>query len=281
MTHDPDQLAFWGLQQAPFDDTRNTRFFFNSRAHQDALNRMIYLVRQGRVHFGLLSGDIGSGKSITASVLASRISDPDRHVVYLPNSQVDYPHLLADIITHIVDDVEFDTYDEYVLTRAFGRVCEQYLATRNRQLVVVLDEAQDLPTDTLQRLRTLTNLGSTHEEYQMMFVLVGQTPLRQAVQALPALDQRVALRFHLGPLAGDEVGTYLRHRLIVAGHADGNIFDEACFAQLAEVTGCIPRELNRYARLTMDNARARRVPRIDAACLDEIVADQRVQEGIA
>lgn len=280
MAHDPERLAFWRLHEPPFDDTRNPRFFFPSGQHGEALDRMVYLVRQGNVHFGMLSGEIGAGKSITASVLQQRISDPDRLVVYLPNSHYDFPHLIAELISGMVDDqIDFDTYDEYVLTKAFERVCEQALATHNRRLVVILDEAQQLSDAALIRLRSLTNLGGEYEEFHITFILVGQPELRLRVKQLPQLDQRIALRFHLNYIGPDETEAYLKHRLLVAGHPDGDIFEPDVYDPLYQATSGIPRELSRYARLTMDNAFARRTPRVDLTCALEIVEDQKIHEG--
>lgn len=277
---DNHKWSFWHLNEAPFDDTKNPRFFFASGMHAQALARMTYLVKQGSVHFGMLSGEIGAGKTITANVLAQQIDDPDRIVVTIGTSHYDFPHLLAEIIDQIVDGpIDFDTFDERLLIKAFEKVCEQALLKGNHHLVVILDEAQDLGDGILRRLRNLTNLGGI-EEYPITFILIGQTELIEHVRARPEIDQRIALRFHLGYLTEEEVPAYVKHRLMIAGHPDGSTFQDDLWDRLFQATRGVPREINRVARLAMDNAFARGVPFVDAQCLNEVVGDLQSQINI-
>lgn len=275
MNHDGDRLAHWGLQHSPFDDTCNPRVYYPSVEHERAVHRMVYLCRQANAPFGLLTGEVGCGKSLVARIVAQRIEDPDRLVIWLPNSHFTFPHLLAEIISQVVNDgIDFDTYDEYVLTKAFARVLDQTIAAQRRRMIVVLDEAQEMTDETLRRLRLLTNLGDDID-LPLTFLLVGHPVLRERLARQPALDQRIDRRYHLGPLDQAEARDMLQHRLDAAGDPPGEVFDEACLELLYEVSEGVPRRLCRYARLAMDNAFTHGFSRVDAACLEEILDDER------
>ncbi len=273
-----EALAYWGLSFYPFDDSRNPQFFYASEQHKEALTRMIYLVRQGNVHLGLLSGDIGAGKTITAMVLQNQISSPDRVVLYLPNSHYDFKYLLADIIDKLADGkVEFDTFDEYVLTKAFIKIYRELIESENKTLVILLDEAQQLSQETLVKIRNFTNLGD-EEEFHITFLLIGQPELRKMVKEIPEVNQRIALRFHLNYLAPEEILEYIRHRLRIAGHPSGDIFAPDTEQLLVQETKGIPRDINRFCRLALDNARAKGLQIVDKESLEEVIYDQRLQE---
>ncbi len=275
MYQDGDRLAHWGLQQSPFDDTCHPRVYFPSPEHERAVHRMVYLCRQANAPFGLLTGDVGCGKSLVARMIAQRIEDPDRFVIWLPNSHFTFPHLLAEIISQVVNDgIDFDTYDEYVLTKAFARVLEQSIAAQRKRMIVVLDEAQEMSDESLRRLRLLTNLGDDLA-LPLTFLLVGHPVLHERLARQPALDQRIDRRYHLGPLDEAQSRALLQHRLDAAGDPPDELFEESCLELLYEVSEGVPRRLCRYARLAMDNAFTHGLHRVDASCLEEILADER------
>lgn len=275
MNPEGDRLAHWGLQQSPFDDTCNPRVYYPSADHERAVHRMVYLCRQANAPFGLLTGDVGCGKSLVARIIAQRIADPDRVVIWLPNTHFTFPHMLAEMISQVVNDgIDFDTYDEYVLTKAFARVLDQTIAGQRRRMIVVLDEAQEMSDETLRRLRLLTNLGDD-VELPLTFLLVGHPVLRERLARQPALDQRIDRRYHLGPLDEPEARALLQHRLDAAGEPPRDVFDRACLDLLYDVSEGVPRKLCRYARLAMDNAFSHGLTRVDASCLEEILSDER------
>ncbi|MCD4656539.1 MAG: AAA family ATPase, partial [Planctomycetes bacterium] len=203
-----DSLAYWGLSMFPFDDSRNPQFFFPGSKHKEALTRMIYLVKQGNVHLGMLTGEIGAGKTITSMVLQQQITSPDRMVIYLPNAYAEFKHLLAELIDKLSGgSVEFDTFDEYILTKAFEKVFVKNIVKPKKSLVVMLDEAQSYSHDSLMKIKNLTNLGEL-EEYPMTFVFIGQPELRKFVKSDDSINQRVAIRYHLEYLNEDEIFNY-------------------------------------------------------------------------
>jgi len=111
-----------------------------------------------------------------------------------------------------------------------------------------MDEAQELTCDFLLDLRNMTNLSPG----SLTVLLVGQPELRAKLKALPPVDSRVGLRYHLGYLGPEEVAPYVRHRLSVSGTRAE--FDDAACAALAAASSCSPREINFLAGLALARA---------------------------
>jgi general secretion pathway protein A len=119
-------------------------------------------------------------------------------------------------------------------------------------VVVLLDEAQDMGAETLNGLRWITNFNGGGRNLVSM-VLIGQPNLRSLVESVPALEQRIGLRYHLRPLAtASETAAYLAHRLHVAGHPNGELFSPEAVSCLHQLSRGVPRSLNRLAKLTLE-----------------------------
>ncbi|MCC5840243.1 MAG: AAA family ATPase [Opitutales bacterium] len=248
-------LEHFGLKARPFEIVTDPRFFYASRAHEEALARLLYLVDQESMYFGMLTGEIGAGKSITRRVFGERINRRRHYVVEFENSAFSFGELIRRLLAKAgYEPAVIPPADEMAaLFQAVADLASALGREQGRQLVLLFDEAQDLGRTELEHLKRLSNLNGEIEG-RLTCVLIGQPELRAQVAALPALDQRVSLRFHLGQLGEDEVAPYLGNRLRVAGHVDGKLFDEAAVAALYAASGGVPREINRLAKLALDAA---------------------------
>ena len=91
-------------------------------------------------------------------------------------------------------------------------------------------------------------------EGSLTIVLIGQPELRDLVMRVPAVDQRISLRYHLKPITLDEIEPYLRHRLTAAGFKDSRVFTKEACERIFQASRGIPREINRLARLSIQAA---------------------------
>ena len=275
-----DYLSYWHLGARPFENTRNPRYFYKSPVHLEALRRLLYVVHSGNKHFALLTGEIGSGKTLTRTVL-ERGLDPERYqVVSLENSNRSWPYLLSEINARIRGR------KRPALTESMDRLQDEFefllserIIPRNKELVLILDEAQQLDSAALVELKNLTNIASEDRTY-VSVILVGQPELRRHVARLPQIDQRISLRFHLGPLQPDEVRAYMRFRLRVAGHPTGDVFSERCYRILHLATKGVPREINRLAELALELGFAAGVDEIRLPILKTLIMDLLYQKGM-
>lgn len=266
-------LDHWRLKERPFEATWDTRFYFSSADHEEALNRLLYMVDEGSMNLGLLSGEIGCGKTLTRAVFAARLNPGKFQVVTLENSGFSFSDLLGAILKRL----EPEPSAQRPRSGKYAR-CERFesrmreLDQDGRHLVLLLDEAQDLSTAALHELRSLTNLNGNGRAF-LTIVLIGQPELRTKVANDRAINQRITLRFHLRPLGAEDVMHYLQHRLRTAGHEGPSIFTESAAHAIHSATKGVPREVNRLAKLSLEYAWLTNASSVDHSSVQTVVAD--------
>jgi general secretion pathway protein A len=232
---------FFGLKEKPFRMTPDTRYFYPSQKHMDALNNMIYMIEERR-GFVVITGEIGSGKTTLSRVLLSKL-DPTTKTALIRNT-----HLTAkDLIAQTLEEFEIPYRPEYTKTHMInllnGFLIEQMQNDVN--VVLLIDEAQNLKPAVLEEVRMLSNL-ETETEKLIQIILMGQPELRQKLwlPELTQLRQRVSLYFHLGPLDEYETVAYVSHRLHAAGANGSPIFSSSAFPKIFKYTQGVPRLIN-------------------------------------
>lgn len=264
-----DLLNYWNLRDRPFEATWDTRFFFQSREHDEALSRLSFLVGEGTMNIGMLTGEIGCGKTLTRAVFSQQLDRARFHVVTQENSAFGFRDLIGGVLNFL--DPEGKGQSKFARCERLWRAAER-IHTENRHLVLIFDEAQEMSLSTLNELKLLTNLNGGGQNY-LTLVLLGQPELRGLVAKLPAIDQRISLRFHLRSLTAEDAPAYVRHRLRVAGHPTGDLFAPETVALAYQVSNGVPRELNRLAKLALEYAWLREMPFVEETALTTIVRD--------
>jgi general secretion pathway protein A len=115
-----------------------------------------------------------------------------------------------------------------------------------KTVVLMIDEAQLLPPETLEFLRLLSNF-ETDREKLIQTVLVGQPELDNTLarRDMRQVNQRVALRARLAPLGPTESMEYIEHRLLASGAEDlTQILSPSAAWRIAEAANGIPRAIN-------------------------------------
>ena len=273
-----DFLHHWQLDTKPFEATWDTRFYYRSPQHQEALDRLLYLASERTMNLGMLTGDIGCGKTITRAVLAQSLDPCDFIVASCENSGFSFDELLQCILWQL------DPEAGHIPEGKFGR-CEHLkslcvsAAGRGRHVIILLDEAQDMPEETLRQIGGLTNFNGDGRPL-LTLLLIGQPPLRRLANSNQAIQQRIGLRFHLTPLDESATANYVFHRLKAAGHADGEVFETEALVHLHHFTRGIPREINRTAKLCMEHAWASGDERVTSQILHDVVCDLYRQDQL-
>ena len=232
--------AYYHLQAKPFQLTSDPRFFFSSRGHRRAMAYLVYGVHQGE-GFIVITGEIGAGKTMLASTLARKMAS--RNLVL---AQVVSTSLEADDLVRMVA-AAFGLPQDNSKAVLLNRV-EQFLVASQRQgrkVLLVVDEAQNLPPRSVEELRMLSNFVCADKPLLQTFLL-GQPEFRRTLQSpeMEQLRQRVIASCHLGPLDGAETEAYIVHRLQTVGWRDDPSFGRDTFDAIYQHSGGIPRKIN-------------------------------------
>ena len=206
-------LEHFRLGEAPFGITPNGKFFFEGQARGAILDALHHAVldEDGIV---VVVGEVGSGKTMLCRMLAERLPRDQVDLVYLANPSFGPREILLSLIA-----------DWGLQPPAEGQplvlTIQQALLQRHaqgRRAVVLIDEAQAMPPESLEEIKLLSNL-ETAQHKLLQIVLAGQPELeeRLAAHELHQLRQRITVRCRLTALDEHEVGEYIAHRLRVAG----------------------------------------------------------------
>jgi MSHA biogenesis protein MshM len=231
----------FGLREAPFSITPDTSYFFTSPHSQEALNTLLVAAKSGE-GFIKITGEVGTGKTLLCRKFIATIG-PEFVTAYIPNPYLEPRTLMLALADELEVPLERDVDQHQLLKSITHRLMD--LAREGKQVLLLLDEAQAIPTESLEALRLLTNL-ETEKRKLLQIVLFGQPELNQHLQenSIRQLAQRITFHYHLGPLSRDDIEYYLAHRLRIAGYAGGRLFSRGAIAGLYKSSGGIPRLVN-------------------------------------
>jgi len=233
-------LEFFNLTTYPFQVTPDAGFLYLGKAHARAKAYLDYAVWSPD-GFVAITGDIGSGKTILLKKILSEL--PDSVVVAkIFQTQLDEIEFLQALLLEFGYQA-FDAKKIELLDAINSFLLEQH--KNKRQVVLIVDEAQNLTERALEEIRLLSGVENKNEKI-LHVILVGQAELGEKLDSpsLEQLAQRLQLRFHIKALSRDEISTYIKHRLTVAGAQNPALFPEDILPLIFRYTGGVPRLIN-------------------------------------
>ena len=232
---------FFHLTQPPFSIAPDPRYLFMSDRHREALAHLLFGVGSGG-GFVLLTGEIGAGKTTVCRCFLEQVP-AHCELGYIFNPRLSVEELLQSVCEefHIA-------LPQSASVKAYVDAINRYLLdchAQGKNNVLVIDEAQNLSAGVLEQLRLLTNL-ETSERKLLQVILIGQPELRTmlAEPGLEQLAQRIIARYHLGSLSEGETGSYVSHRMAVAGASGPPAFPPALTPLIHRLSKGVPRRIN-------------------------------------
>lgn len=250
---------YWRLTEPPFQNVPDPRFFCPLPAAENALEKLLYVVRYGKGG-AVLTGDAGCGKTLLSRVLILQLEEHKYDVGLVINPAVPPDELLHEIALQLGVVVP-PHRDRATLLRA---VSDHLLANSQagRATVLVLDEAHTIGDEaTLEILRILMNV-QLNDQQLLVVILLGAPALRDVIGRHASFRQRFALQVNLGPLSRDQTALYIRHRLEQAGVTTPVFAEEAVTVIAREARG-LPRMINNLCDLCLFEGRKRQAREID------------------
>jgi len=233
-------LDKFGFRETPFGVTPDPRFFYLGRTHEQALSSLCYGIEQ-RLGFVLVTGEVGTGKTLLCRALLERLGNQTSTALIL-NPCLEPLELLRVIVA----DLGIAATGE---TPGLIESLNGFLLAKLRlgeHVVLIIDEAQTLPNESLEQIRLLSNL-ETDREKLLQIVLVGQPELlaKLNLPQLRQVNQRITVRCNLQALLPREIRQYVAHRLFVAsGRGRPDLFTPAGLRAVSHLSRGNPREIN-------------------------------------
>lgn len=195
----------------------------------------------------LLTGGHGCGKTLLAGAVVKALKPQEFVVGIVNNVRLSGTDLLNEILYQLGEDQQSDRLLE--LSRLLGETLFLHVQ-QDKHTVLIVDDAHLIEDDgVLEQLRLLLNF-QLEDRAMLTLVLMGLPALRERVEAMPQLGQRLAVKCHLGPFCADDVQNYVRHRLRIAGGREPIFTDEAMRAVTKE-TGGVPMRINTVCDLAL------------------------------
>jgi general secretion pathway protein A len=260
----------YGLSGRPFQLTPDPRFWFDTATHSKAMAYLGYGLSQGE-GFVVITGDPGAGKTTLMGHLLAEIDTERLNVIKIVSTQVRAEDLLRLVSEGL--GVDHRELSKATLLSAIERGLHQ-VARGGRRTLLVIDEAQALPADSLEELRMLSNFQAGGHALLQIFLL-GQPEFRLMLHQpqLEQLRQRVIAMHHLAPMEVDEVEPYLIHRLRCVGWQGRPRFTIEALHAMHRWSGGIPRRLNQLASRVLLHGAVEQIDNFGGPDIGAVIAD--------
>lgn len=240
-------VNFYNMAKAPFHITPDPEFLFLSSSHKEALGAIIYCISKKKGFVSVI-GEVGTGKTTIVRSYLAKCNRKEVMPIYVFNPAVTFAELLKTIFQELgVKPQNENLYD--MVQQLHSVLIKEYEQGRN--IVLIIDEAQNMPVPTFEQLRILSNL-ETSKDKLLQIILVGQPELavKLAGQQLRQLNQRLAMRATLRPLSPGESRDYILFRLAKVTQSPKDIFTAGALNKIIKAAQGSPRMLN----ILCDNA---------------------------
>ena len=230
-----------GIRELPFTLTPNTSYFFGLPSHKQAIQVLMTALKSGE-GFIKVTGEVGTGKTLICRKLLNEL--PDHFVAaYIPNPYLTPAELRRAVASELNVELSAQADQQEFTQRIQQRLIE--INRQNQGVVLIIDEAQALPVESIEALRLITNL-ETESRKLLQVVLFGQPELNDklALPELRQLKQRVTFAYSLQLMDADQVYQYVRHRMNVAGYRGAELFSAKCCKLLFKASKGTPRIVN-------------------------------------
>jgi type II secretory pathway predicted ATPase ExeA len=260
---------FFGLKENPFEITPNPDYLYLSPNHENALIFLEYGLMKN-VGFILLTGEVGAGKTTLVRYLTSQFKT-EKEIAVIFNTNVTPDEFLCLTLKSFklepLDGNRIKNLD----------ILEQFLIDRqskNKQVLLIIDEAQNLSDAALEEVRMLSNLQS-HDQSLMQIMLVGQPELKDRLlkSGHNPFAQRIAVNFFLPGLTEKETESYIFHRLKKAG-GNPDIFSPKAIEMIFQASKGIPRTINLLSDAALAYGFGFELKTIDISVIEQVIKDK-------
>jgi putative secretion ATPase (PEP-CTERM system associated) len=260
----------FGLSGKPFQLSPDVRFFFPSKEHRRALSFLEYGLEQAD-GFIVITGDVGTGKTMLVQTLLNELDPHETSVSTVVTTQLQEDDLLHLVAANF--GLRVNTGSKAMLLRDLERLFVQQ-TREGRRMLLIVDEAQNLPKEAVEELRMLSNFQQDGRPLLQVFLL-GQEEFRATLLSpgFEQLRQRVIATYHLSPLDEEETRTYVEHRLSLVGWDSMPEIADDAYPAIYRFTDGVPRRINNLCDRVFLFAYLEELERIDAEVVETVAEE--------
>ena len=260
---------YYGFSSLPFSKTIATHDLFTTAAQKELAARLTYLVRERGV--GLLTGEVGSGKSSAVRAFTASLDFNRYLVIYLANPLLGIAGLYRELLSQLG---RTPPYTQARMVACLRQAFAELLSSKRRAPLVIIDEAHLLTSPMLEQLRLLFS-DAMDSQALATLLLVGQPGLRRTLQlnVHEAFNQRLSVRYQLVPLDLAETIAYIRHHVRVAGYTAGTLFTDDALGRVFEYTKGVPRRINQVCTTALMAGLIDQKTVLDESTIRKAIAD--------
>ena len=261
---------FYGFSEKPFNTTPDSKFFFPSVKHLEALNSMRYAVDE-RKGFVVITGEIGAGKTTVCRTLLNQLNLSTK-VALITNTHLTPRELIAETLDEL--EIEYKGGSKQKLLSQLNSYLIQQLAA-DMNVVLIIDEAQNLTPKAMEEVRMLSNL-ETEKEKLIQIILLGQPQLKAKLEnpKLEQFKQRIVVYHHISALSPEETEKYIRHRLKLVNPESADTFTNEAIEAIHKYSTGIPRLINIIADSALLSGYVYETKQISDAIIKEVVRER-------
>jgi len=260
--------AYYKLNSKPFQLSPDFRYFYDSRNHKKALAYLLYGIEQSE-GFIVITGDVGAGKSTLVQGILNKIRGQNIVSATIATTQLEKDDLLRMVASSF--GLEYESVSK---ARLINNI-EDFLkkcAWEDKRVLLIIDEAQNLPAQSLEELRMLSNFQA-HGIALLQTFLLGQKNFIEVLQRedFEQLRQRVIASFNLQALNCDEIKGYIEHRLSIAGWQGDPEFQASAYELIYDFTKGVPRRINTLCERMMVYGCLEEIHQFDSGTVQRVI----------
>ena len=260
---------FYGLKEKPFQIVPNPSYLYLSSVHENAVTYLEYGLMEN-VGFILLTGEVGTGKTTLVRHILNQF-ESEKEIAVIFNTNVSTDELICLILQSFELEPNPNSKTENI------NILYQFLIDRyakNKPVLLIIDEAQNLSNDAIEEVRMLSNLQSDDQSL-IQIMMVGQPELKNRLlkPGHSAFAQRIAVNFFLSGLNEKEAESYIFHRLKKAG-GNPNIFTSNAIEMIFQASNGIPRTINLLCDAALVYGFGYEFETIDVHVIEQVIKDK-------